>query len=66
MDFKTRLVELRHDSGLSQSKLAEKTGLSYSIIQKWEIGEREPTGYSLIVLSKFFGVPTDYLLGLVD
>lgn len=66
MEFKNRLVELRIDKGLTQKQLAEKTGLSLSIIGKWEIGNREPSGNALIILSKFFEVTTDYLLGLED
>lgn len=64
MDFKRILKELRMEKGLSQKELARETGLSLSAIGKWEAGFREPSGNVLIVLSKYFGVTTDYLLGL--
>jgi len=66
MEFKNNLIELRHEKDLTQKQLAEKTGLSLSIIRKWETGDREPSGKALIILSKFFEVTTDYLLGLED
>lgn len=30
------------------------------------VGDRTPNMYSLIILSKYFGVTTDYMLGLTD
>lgn len=66
MEFKQRLKELRTQEKLSQKELAQKTGLSFSAIGKWEAGLREPSGNVLIVLSLYFGVSTDYLLGLED
>ena len=66
MEFKAILKELRLEKGLSQQKLVEQTGLSLSSIRKWEAGTREPTGNSLIILSKFFDVSAGYLLGLED
>ena len=64
MEFKQALKELRMAKGLSQKELAKETGLSLSVIGKWEIGLREPSGNTLIILAKYFGVTTDYLLGL--
>lgn len=64
VEFKTILKDLRMEKGLSQKELAIETGLSLSAIGKWEAGFREPSGNVLIVLSKYFKVSTDYLLGL--
>lgn len=66
MEFKDRLKELRIGSKLTQKELAKETGLSLSAIGKWEAGLREPSGNILIVLSKYFGTSTDYLLGIRD
>ena len=64
MEFKDVLKELRQEKGLSQRELAKLTGLSYSAIGHWETGRNEPTVYVLKIFSKFFGVTTDYLLGI--
>lgn len=66
MKFGERLKELRVNKGLSQMDLSLKTGLSQSAIAKWELNKTEPTASALIVLSKFFGEPVDYLLCLID
>ncbi len=64
--FIERLKELRQEKGLSQAQLAKATGISTGAIGFWETGERVPNAQSVIVLAKFFGVTTDYLLGLED
>ncbi len=62
--FIERLKELRQEKGLSQAQLAKATGISTGAIGFWETGERVPNAQAVIVLAKFFGVTTDYLLGL--
>ena len=62
--FKDRLKELRNEKQVGQVELALKIGVSKGIISLWENGLREPTMFSLISLSKFFGVSIDYLVGL--
>ncbi len=66
MNFKQRLKELRTDKELSFEALAKATGLSSSSICRWENGQADIKSADLIVLAKFFGVSTDYLLGLED
>lgn len=66
MEFKNRLKELRLSRNLSQMQLAIKTNLSQSAIAKWELGKTEPTASAIIIIAKFFGETTDYLLGLED
>ena len=34
--------------------------------QRYEHGEHEPTASSIIALAQFYGVTSDYLLGLSD
>ena len=46
--------------------LAKATGISQSAIAKWELNKTEPNASALIILSKFFGETTDFLLGLED
>ena len=64
MNFGDRLKELRENQGLSQEKLAKKTGISNSHISLIERKQRQPGIDTLISLANFFNVSTDYLLGL--
>ena len=62
--FSIRLKDLREEKGLGQVALAKELGVSKGIISLWENGLREPTMNSLILLSKYFSVSIDYLVGL--
>ena len=66
MKFQERLKELRTQRNLSQMELAKATNISQSAIAKWELGKTEPTASAIIMLAKYFGETTDYLLGLED
>jgi len=46
------VVRLRTRLGLSQEKIAEKLGVSVSIVSKWEIGLHNPRGLSLRALER--------------
>ncbi|MGI6270562.1 MAG: helix-turn-helix domain-containing protein [Candidatus Howiella sp.] len=39
------IKELRKETGMSQSKFAEKFEIPVRTLQKWEIGERTPPSY---------------------
>lgn len=62
-DFSCRLKELRLENKLTQKQLAEKMNVSQTAIALWERGKREPDFYTLELLSNFFHVDVDYLLG---
>ena len=62
--FSERLRELREQSGLSMLALARKIGVSDAAICKWENEGNEPKASYILLLSDFFEVSTDYLLGL--
>lgn len=66
MRFNEILKELRSEKNLSQRELAKETGLSLSAIGKWEAEIIMPSVDALIVLSKYFDVSVDFLLGLKD
>lgn len=51
---------------VSQKELADFIGVSKSTISLWVMGETEANVSGLIALSKFFGVSSDYLIGLSD
>lgn len=58
-----RLQELRNSYHFSQRQVAEKIGVSPSIISGYETGERTPSIEALLSLSDVFHCSTDYLLG---
>ncbi|MCM1289473.1 MAG: helix-turn-helix domain-containing protein [Corallococcus sp.] len=65
-EFAKRLKELRKERKLSQAALALETGLTQSAVASWEVLTNVPSAEAIIVLAKYFGVTTDYLLGLED
>lgn len=64
--FKDRLYQLRKARGLSQKQLGEVFGLSNHAISMMEAGERGTTIEKLVAMAEYFGVSTDYLLGVTD
>ena len=60
------LKELRTEKGLSMKQLSKLVQIGDSSISRWENGQAIVNGDQLIIFSKFFGVSTDYLLGLED
>lgn len=64
--FAERLKELREEKNISQMELGVLTGISQSAIGRYELKERMPTIDNVISLCKFFGVTSDYLIGLED
>ncbi|WP_312047790.1 helix-turn-helix domain-containing protein [Anaerotignum sp.] len=57
---------LRAEKGLTQSQLAKEVGVSPGNIGDWEIGRSKPGYIALAALSQYFGVSSDYLLGLTS
>ncbi len=64
--FCIRLKELRQEKNLSQLALAKQIGASQKAIDFWEKGINEPKLTYIINLANYFGITTDYLLGLED
>ena len=63
MKFGNILKELRIQAGLTQVQLAQKAGLSKSVISYYELQERAPSPEILLSFADIFGTSTDYLLG---
>ena len=62
-----RLKDLRNSHNLTLKELAEQTGLSASALGSYETDDdKEISPYSITTLAKFYGVSTDYLLGLTE
>lgn len=63
MDTKEILYTLRMKSGMSQDELAEKVFVTRQAVSRWENGETTPGVETLKLLSKFFDVSINTLLG---
>ncbi len=63
MDTKDVLFELRSKKGLSQEELAEKVFVTRQAVSRWENGETVPNTETLKLLSNFFNVSINTLLG---
>lgn len=63
--IRNRIRELRRSSGISQEKLAEEMNVTQASISLYETGGNMPIDM-LISISGYFGVSTDYLLGISD
>lgn len=63
MDTKDVLLELRTKRGLSQDELAEKIFVTRQAVSRWENGETVPNTETLKLLSQFFDVSINTLLG---
>lgn len=63
MDTKDVILELRTKKGMSQDELAEKLYVTRQAVSRWETGETIPNTETLKLLSKFFDVSINTLLG---
>lgn len=58
-----KLKQLRMSHNYSQSEVANKLGISPSIVSGYETGERTPSTEVILALSYLYKCSTDYLLG---
>ena len=61
-----RLRQMRVSKGLNQNEVGELVGMAQSAVSKWERGATEPDHNTLRILSDYYGVSIDYLLGNSD
>jgi transcriptional regulator with XRE-family HTH domain len=64
--FPELLRRAREDKRLSQTDLAERTGLQPSAVSHFETGKRAPSFENLKRLADALAVSVDYLLGRTD
>lgn len=64
--FGMKLKALREMRELSQDDLAAVIGINRSTISQYESSGTYPSVEKLILLARYFGVSSDYLLGLTD
>ena len=61
-----RIKQLRKKKGISQSELAEVIGVKNNTVSTWERGTRKPDFEALNLLSDYFEVFFEYILGSSD
>ncbi len=63
-DFGENLKRLRKSRKLTQKDLGARVGLSKAVVSKYENGLGYPSFDVLVRIAQYFGVTTDYLLGV--
>ena len=67
LTMQERLKDLRVERGLTLEQLSVETGISKSALGKYEADDfKDISPFSMVELAKFYGVSTDYLLGLTE
>ena len=67
LTIQERLKDLRVERGLTLEQLSVETGISKSALGKYEADDfKDISPFSMVELAKFYGVSTDYLLGLTE
>ena len=64
--FAKRIYKLRIEKGYTQKQVATAINVLECTVSHWENGSRECDFDTLLLLSEFFGVSCDYLLGKID
>ncbi len=64
MTYQNRLRALREDHDLNQTKVAEVLNVSQITYSQYERGVRELKIEQLKMLCEFYGVSSDYVIGL--
>ncbi len=60
------IKDLRKKSGFTQEELAERLGVTYQAVSKWENDAGMPDISQVVPLASIFGVSTDVLFGIAD
>ncbi|HIZ17281.1 MAG TPA: helix-turn-helix domain-containing protein [Firmicutes bacterium] len=66
MNYVKRIRDLREDNDKTQQEIAEVLGTSQSMYARYERGANEMPIRHLITLCRYYGVSSDYMLGLKD
>ena len=67
LTIQEKLKDLRVERHLTLEQLAEETGISKSALGKYESDDfKDISPFSIVTLAKYYGVSTDYLLGLTE
>lgn len=63
-DYMVRIRELREELGLSQEQIGKMLGTSQTMYARYENGASKMPIKHLIILAQYYGVTSDYILGL--
>lgn len=66
MTFGKRLMQLRKEKGFTREAFAEHLNMSKYTLRNYEMNTHEPNSDFLIMLSKYFDVSIDYLMGMTE
>ena len=61
-----KIKYLRKEKGIGQNLLAQELGVSNASISYWETGKQIPSAEVVYKIAIYFGVSTDYLLGIKE
>ncbi len=61
-----RLKDLREDRDMTQAQIADILGIKQTVYSRYERGFQNLPLEFLVQLSKFYGISTDYILGLTN
>lgn len=64
--YRLRIRDLREDSGLNQTQIAQKLNTTQKVYSRYETEERSLPIQHLIKLALLYETSTDYLLGLTN
>lgn len=59
-----KLIRVTKD--YTQLKVQMETGISQSVLSKYERGDLMPTSENLLILAKFYNTSVDFLMDLTD
>ena len=62
--FSERLTQLREDRGLKRQEVADALEISRASLEYYEKGQRKPDIEIAAKIAKYYGVSTDYLVGV--
>lgn len=62
--FSERLTQLREDRGLKRQEVADALEISRASLEYYEKGQRKPDIEVATRIAKYYGVSTDYLVGV--
>lgn len=66
MTFGKRLMQLRKEKGFTREAFAEHLNMSKYTLRNYEMNTHEPNSDFLIMLSRYFDVSIDYLMGMTE
>ena len=58
-----RILKLMEEKGLTAYRVAKDTGISQVSFSDWKSGRSKPSIDTLLILSKYFGVKLEELVG---